>query len=344
MMNRKSVLACLGSVTVAAALAGCGLIRAPGSSWGTPSVGASILQQEQAAPPQPAASAVTRPVVPVSALKDPRGKFFGVEADGAPDSIGPVTTIATSVGVSPNLIGQYVTWGRPFDTMAATNALNSGALYYMVWEPFSPSVASIAGGASDAYITQFAQAVHAFGKPVALSFGHEMNGNWYPWGVKQTTAAQFKAAWRHIHDLFTQAGATNVVWVWNPNVILALPDVQLEPYWPGDSYVDWVGLTAYFGVAGPHTFDGLYGATITEVKQFTTKPFIIAETAVQTSASDLASINSLIGSIKDNSDVLGFVWFNYNKLGVDWTLEGRPQVRAAVASALSGIPLVSLSP
>src|SRR5262249_11987177 len=124
----------------------------------------------------------------------------------------------------------------------------------------------------------------------------------------------------------------------------ALPDVQLEPYWPGDSYVDWVGLTGYFGVTGPHTFGGLYGATITEVKRFTTKPFIIAETAVETSASELTSIDSLIGAIKDKSDVLGFVWFNYNKLGTDWTLEGRPQARAAVASALSGVPLVSLSP
>jgi hypothetical protein len=280
----------------------------------------------------------------VSVLRDPRGKFFGVEADGAPDNIGPVTSIGASVGIRPNLVGQYVTWGRPFDTMAAAHALNSGALYYAVWEPFTPSVASIATGASDAYITKFAQAVHAFGKPIALSFGHEMNGNWYPWGVKQTTGAQFAAAWRHIHDLFGQAGATNVIWIWNPNVILALPDVQLAPYWPGDSYVDWVGLTGYFGVTGPHTFDGLYGSTITEVKQFTSKPIIIAETAVQTSPSEQASINSLIGAVKDDSGVIGFIWFNYDKLGTDWTLEGRPQARAAVASALSGVPLVSLSP
>ena len=50
--------------------------------------------------------------------------------------------------------------------------------------------------------------MRAFGEPVALSFGHEMNGDWYPWGTKQTTAASFVAAWRHIYDLFAKAGAT----------------------------------------------------------------------------------------------------------------------------------------
>jgi hypothetical protein len=83
---------------------------------------------------------------------------------------------------------------------------------------------------------------------------------------------------------------------------------------------------------------------MTEVRRFTTKPFIIAETAVETSASELGSISSLIGSVRDDGGVLGFVWFNYNKNEVDWTLGGRSQVRAAVASALSGMPLVSLSP
>ena len=66
----------------------------------------------------------------------------------------------------------------------------------------------------------------------------------------------FVAAWRHIHDLFDAAGATNVIWVWNPNIINPVPGVQLEPLWPGGSYVDWVGMTGYFAVTGPHTFDG----------------------------------------------------------------------------------------
>ncbi len=68
----------------------------------------------------------------------------------------------------------------------------------------------------------------------AISFGHEMNGYWYPWGFTGTTAAQFVAAWRRIHGLFAAAGASNVIWVWNPNVISAEPQLELSAYYPGD--------------------------------------------------------------------------------------------------------------
>ena len=63
----------------------------------------------------------------------------------------------------------------------------------MAWEPFGVSVQSIAEGRSDGYITHFAQAVRALNLPVAISFGHEMNGYWYPWGTSQTTPAN---SWR----------------------------------------------------------------------------------------------------------------------------------------------------
>jgi mannan endo-1,4-beta-mannosidase len=332
----------LAGVTV---LAGCGLIRAPGSTWGAPAIGSAASQQAaapQSTQQQAAPSAhASHPVASVSALEDPHGKFLGVEASGAPDTMNPVSSFAASVGITPNLIGQYVAWGAPFDALAASNAVSSGALYYVVWEPFKPTVAAIADGASDAYVTTFAQAVRAFGSPVALSFGHEMNGNWYPWGTTGTTPADFTAAWRHIHDLFKQAGATNVIWVWNPNIINPVPDVRLEPFWPGSSYVDWVGLTGYFGVSGAHTFDGAYGPTMTEVRQFASKPFIIAETSVETSGEQLSSIASLISGVRSNGDMLGFIWFDYVKAGVDWTVEGRPQVRAEVASQLAGMPLAS---
>ena len=115
-----------------------------------------------------------------------------------------------------------------------------------------------------------------------------MNGNWYPWGTGQTSASAFVAAWRHIHNLFIQAGASNVIWVWNPNIINPVPQVQLEPYWPGDAYVDWVGITGYFPTSGPETFASLYDPTMAEIKKFTTKPIIIAETSVETGPSEIS--------------------------------------------------------
>ena len=292
---------------------------------------------------QPQASSTAAAALSAAALTNPDGKFFGVEAQGAPDSLGPADDVAAALGRNPNLLGQYLAWGSPFDANAAANAKNYGALYYMAWEPFSQSVASIADGASDSYVTTFAKAVHAYGSPIAISFGHEMNGNWYPWGTTGATAAEFVAAWQHIHDLFAAAGATNVIWIWNPNIVNPMPDVQLSTYWPGCAYVNWLGLTGYFPTTGPDTFDGIYGPTMTEVRTFTSKPFIIAETAVETGPDQLDSVRNLIGGVEADSDVLGFVWFNFNKAGVDWTVTDRPDVRAAVASGVAGMHLASLN-
>ena len=80
-----------------------------------------------------------------------------------------------------------------------------------------------------------------------------------------------------------------------------------------------------------------------ERRQFTTKPFIIAETAVETGADDEISVQNLISGVQQRSDVLGFIWFNYDKNGVDWTVDGRPAVRAAIAGSVSGMKLVSLA-
>jgi mannan endo-1,4-beta-mannosidase len=306
---------------LAAALAGCGL-SAPSTGVGVP-----------AGPSPTGTPAVTGPkAFNLHALISPgSAKFLGIEADGEPDSLTPLIAVSASLGRKPNLAGQYVAWGSPFDGRGAVNAWNYGALYYMAWEPFGTSVQRIAAGASNAYITKFARAVRSVGVPIALSFGHEMNGNWYPWGSQQVSPATFAAA-----------GARNVIWVWNPNIINPLPGVQLKPYWPGASYVDWVGLTGYFSLSGPHTFAGLFGPTMREIRHFTGKPFIIAETAVETGPLEGPSATSLVQGVAHNADVIGFIWFDFNKEGVDWRLESRPQVRADLATAVTSLQLASV--
>jgi mannan endo-1,4-beta-mannosidase len=326
---RLPKLRILGSLVLAAALAACGR----SALYGVPGA-------ESPSPPSPPPSA--RPYNVSRLVNPPAGKFLGVQAPGAPDSLGQVRSFAASAGVRPNLIGEYMSWNDPLDTRAVTNAWSYGALYYMVWEPYNTSVAAIADGRSDGYITRFARQVRALDLPVAISFGHEFNGFWYPWGTTGTTAAQFVAAWRLIHRLFAAAGASNVVWVWNPNVISAEPQLQLSAYYPGNAYVDWVGITGYFTDTGPGTFDSLYGPTMQEIRGFTDKPFIIAETSVQTGPGAVGAAQSLVSGVRQQSDVLGFVWFDYDKAGVDWRLGTRPAVRAAIAAELAGLRLVNI--
>jgi hypothetical protein len=335
---RRLALGAAGLV-LAAVLTACGpLTSATLGTSGTSGAGAGGTVTQ---PPAPAS--VPASTLSAAALDHPDGKFFGIEANGSPDSLSPAENVSALVGRNPNLLGQYVEWGSAFDKPAAARATSFGALYYLAWEPFGTTESSIAAGGSDSYITGVAKSVRAFGGPVAISFGHEMNGNWYPWGTKDTTPAEFVAAWRHVHDLFAAAGATNVIWIWNPNIINPMPSVELAQYWPGSAYVNWVGITGYFATTGPDTFAGVYGPTITEIKQFTSKPILIAETAVETGPDEVAGIHNLVSGIESDSGVIGFVWFDYDKDGVNWTLEGRPDARAAVASGISAMHLVSLT-
>jgi hypothetical protein len=111
-------------------------------------------------------------------------------------------------------------------------------------------VKQISQGVYDAYFEEFADTIKSFKDPVFISVNHEMNGTWYPYSQaypgSTATAADFVAMWQRIVDIFRKRGANNAAFVWSPNV----PDVGPVPYskyYPGDAYVDWVGVSFYSG-------------------------------------------------------------------------------------------------
>jgi hypothetical protein len=53
--------------------------------------------------------------------------------------------------------------------------------------------------------------------------------------------AGYIAKWRLVHDTMERL-APNVSMVWCPN---ATPAARIDPYYPGDAYVDWVGVNFY---------------------------------------------------------------------------------------------------
>jgi mannan endo-1,4-beta-mannosidase len=324
-------IAVIAAILALAALTACGAGSHPGQSGNHDSSGPS---------PQPAVAS-PRPIDMSQLITPSTGKYFGVEADGPPESLRQVRAFAALTGRQPDLIGEYVGWQEPFDATAARTDWSYGALYYMAWEPFNTTLAAIASGQSNRYISEFAQQVKAAGVPIAISFGHEMNGNWYPWGSGNATPGSFVASWRLIHAIFAAEGATNVVWIWNPNVISA-SDVPLVPYYPGNAYVDWIGLTGYFPMSGPVTFTSLFGPTMAEIRQFTGKPFIVVETAVQSGPEQVACTRNLVRGVSQHADVLGLVWFEYNKQGVDWSLADRPRVRKTFDKAIASLPIINV--
>ena len=139
-----------------------------------------------------------------------------------------------------------------------------------------------------------------------------MNGNWYSWGYRHTPPVVFVAAWRHIVNLFRALGARNVTWLWTVNIIndarSGKVDGSLRRWWPGSSYVTWVGIDGYY-LEPNWQFAPLFGPTISAVRALTGAPILIAETGAVPTAGQPAKINDLFAGIHSYG-LLGFVWFD----------------------------------
>jgi len=154
-----------------------------------------------------------------------------------------------------------------------------------------------------------------------------MNGNWYPWGTTATDPVDYVRAWRRIHDIFLEVGAANVIWVWSPNNINPVPQVPLKPFYPGDSYIDWIGVVGYYTDSGASTFPTLFGPTMAVVRKFTHKPILVVETASQPGPRKRQDVADLFAGVAASPDVIGFIWFDYVKRA-DWRIGNDPSALA----------------
>jgi hypothetical protein len=248
--------------------------------------------------------------------------LIGVYQPNSPGSYNQIDTFAAQAGYTPHITSYYSTFQMPFATAFAEEAIRRGTEVLVQWQPRGTTNQAVAAGTNDVYITAFANAVKALNYQVIISYGQEMNGNWYPWGnMAPNTPAQYIAAYRHVWSIFQQQQVRNVTWLWDPNI--TYPGASPMSLWyPGDQYVDIVGLDGYFAYPAD-TFTSLFGLSIDQLRAFTSKPLLIAESGVTGSqgASQLAGLFSgaaLIGAV-------GIVYFDEAQSGdpqhQDWRLE-----------------------
>jgi len=208
----------------------------------------------------------------------------------------------------------------PFKSSFAGQAWANGAVPAVQMDPETISPASIAAGRYDAYLHAYAAAVRSFGHPVIIGFGHEMNGWWFSWGYRHTSPAQFVAAWRHIVTVFRQQGAYNVTWLWTINIIDPAHGIRTPAaWWPGSSYVTWVGIDGYYRKPS-WTFASLFGPTIKAVRTLTLDPILLSETGVAAEAGQPAKITDIFAGVRAYG-LLGFTWFDANG-SRNWRLAG----------------------
>jgi len=224
----------------------------------------------------------------------------------------------------------YYSWADDWTGNTTQADLAAGRIPLVNWEPSKIDFAKIRDGSLDATILARANGAKALGKKFFLDFAAEMNGD-EAWSGNN--AQLYVTVYRHIHDIFVAAGATNVVWAWCPNVTDTYGGNRTTmDYYPGDAYVDWTGVDGYnWGTknGGWQSFEQVF-QNIYVLLAAKKKPILIGETASSQAGGDKAKwIDEIIPTLRRSFPLIkGVVWFDINK-EADWRISSSPESEAA---------------
>ncbi len=255
-----------------------------------------------------------------------------------------VTNFVTAAQKDLSIINDFFSWTsgsstngtETFPTTTFNDIRNHGSMPLFTWQPENSSqgvtqsfsLASIAAGSYDSYLTTWATAAKTWGHPFFLRFAHEMNGSWYPWcaGTNGNTSAQYIQMWRHVHDIFTGVGATNVTWVWCVNTSYS-GSTPIAGLYPGDNYVDWVSLDAYNRLANSwQDFSNNAAGTVAQLISIAPgKPIMVAETGCNQNTNYSKSqwfLNVLTNYLPSQPRIKAWVYENSTNQndGNDWRI------------------------
>lgn len=327
----------------------CGAITAQHvARWGSALSGLQIAQLHQARINQSLTSATSL--------------YCGAWISGARATPTLIDNFNTLAGRQVGIINDfYDLVQNPSPSVTFAQAVNQrNATYMVTLEPWDSSgantanytCANVATGNYDGAISTWASQIKQMPGQVLVRLAHEANGNWYPWGCQGgnngNTPAQYVSMWKHIQSVFASAGCTNVKWVWCP-ISYYTGSTTYAPLYPGDAFVDFVGLDGYNW--GNNVYNGvtyhwqtgydIFSLSRTLIGQITAKGILICETAAaeanQTSGQTKAGwITQFLSTELPQAlpQCVGVVWFEQNK-EEDWRVESDSAAQSAYLSATS---------
>lgn len=257
-------------------------------------------------------------------------KTFGMYTQQSPFSYAEFDQNEAAFNRDAQVSGYFGDWAHDYRPDAASEAWLRGQVPLLTWESTDKvgktgelqpdySNAQIISGRYDDYIRKYATDIKNAGLPLIIRFDQEMQLiNAYPWADDYNGNEQgsYAAMWRHVHDIFDQVGANDlVVWMWAPNRINQIPDrPKPKAFYPGDAYVDLVAIDAYWRVTDlddEPTFQNTFGPTLPYLREFG-KPLWIAETgATDTGGKKIEWTRDFFDALQrpENADIRGFMLF-----------------------------------
>ena len=180
----------------------------------------------------------------------------------------------------------------------------------------------VAAGTYDDYIRRYASDVKDYGQPLFVApVCFEANGNWWPGcspkANPKLTRADFVHAWRRVIDIFREQDVTNVAWVWAP--VTPLPanqdgswDSNWKAYYPGDSYVDWIG-SSLFEWGQPSWIDPVYSFAVAHAKPYFLTQFGVRGAYTKmTNAQHLKWLTAMLDYVERHPRIKAITYWDYS--------------------------------
>jgi len=273
--------------------------------------------------------------------------------------------LEASIGRQTDVFLWYEEIAEDFYADAFRPMAQEGRMIQLAWEPhdflLDPNnqpeyrLVNITNGHFDNDIRRWARQLRDFGYPIYFRPMCEMNGDWVSWGgnANGNHPQDYIPAWRHVHDIFVQEGATNVKWVWSPNRDGSIAEAQatFNTYYPGDNYVDYIGMDGYnWGTLYDtpdwtswwQSFEEVFGPSYDVAVANTNKQVVIAETATTEvggtpqNGGKAQWITDAFNSLSTRFPrVAMMTWFNVDK-ETDWRINSSTASLEAFRAAMQG--------
>lgn len=261
---------------------------------------------------------------------------WGIFEPSAPTSMTRLNQIEERVNHEFNFLIRYSDLDEQVPLQEFENAYNEGKILELTLQTSHSKIDDssifydILNGKYDEYLHQYAKSIKQFGHPVLFRLNNEMNGDWcvYSSYYFSKDTDLYKEVWKYIYRIFESEEIDNVLWVWNPNHD-SMPGFTWNHsivYYPGDEYVDIVGLTAYnTGTYYPGekwtNFYSLYQSLYNEYAALSAKPLMITEFGSNSVGGDKVQwIHNMFSNIEQFPRIKVAIWWS----GTDWDSKGNP--------------------
>ncbi len=250
---------------------------------------------------------------------------WGVFTGSNPAAIEKFDTYITS---NPDYLAFFVHWGNgggELPKFLKTYAYNRDRTLVIFWESsdytkdpiYQPeySYAAILDGKWDEYLTDFATQLQKYKGEIILVPFSEMNGNWNAWSgtVNGNSPEEAVRAYQYVHEFFTDV--ENVKFGWAPNSV-SVPrtfENRIEAYYPGDAYVDYVGVDGFNKGTPWYSFSEIFGPALDVISQYK-KPIIIFSFASADGPRKAEWMKDAFFTQMPKYSLLhGWIWFNQDK-------------------------------